>query len=171
MAKSILRAGKIAGVVIVAIILVAVVLYSAGVLSIAQTDYPPPETSGSLQLLPAEPTAVGVDGPAGDATPTEQKKLIIACLLGDAPADAVAAMDTLLTGFFNDPKLADTACALGDAFGREGFYGPALALYRHVADNHGDHPRAIVALRKVVTLHINLNEEDAAQQALDELNL
>ncbi|MCD6394884.1 MAG: hypothetical protein J7M40_15445 [Planctomycetes bacterium] len=40
MAKSILRAGKIAGVVIVAIILVAVVLYSAGVLSIAQTDYP-----------------------------------------------------------------------------------------------------------------------------------
>jgi len=122
-------------------------------------------------LLPAEPTAVGVDGPAGDATPTEQKKLIIACLLGDAPADAVAAMDTLLTGFFNDPKLADTACALGDAFGREGFYGPALALYRHVADNHGDHPRAIVALRKVVTLHINLNEEDAAQQALDELNL
>ena len=38
MARSILRAGKIAGVVIVAIIVVAAVLYSVGVLSVAQAD-------------------------------------------------------------------------------------------------------------------------------------
>ncbi len=55
MARSILRAGKIAGVIIVAIIVVAAVLYSAGVLSVAQTDYPPPETVASPESLPAEP--------------------------------------------------------------------------------------------------------------------
>ncbi len=60
MAKSILRAGKIAGVVIVAIIVVAVVLYSAGVLSFAQTDYPPPETVASPESLPAEPAEAGL---------------------------------------------------------------------------------------------------------------
>lgn len=49
MARSILRAGKIAGVVIVAIIVVAVVLYSAGVLTFAQSDQPetPIVTSGA----------------------------------------------------------------------------------------------------------------------------
>ena len=55
MAKSILRAGKIAGVVIVAIIVVAAVLFSAGVLTVAQTDYPPPETVALPESLPAEP--------------------------------------------------------------------------------------------------------------------
>jgi hypothetical protein len=33
-----------------------------------------------------------------------------------------------------------------DAFDREGFYGPALALYRHVADNHGDRNCPTVSL-------------------------
>lgn len=52
----------------------------------------------------------------------------------------------------------------GDAFSRDGFYGPALALCRHVAGHHGDHPRAITAQGKVVATHINLNDEPAAQQ-------
>ena len=41
MARSILRAGKVAGAIIVAVIVVAVVLYSAGVLTFAQGDPAP----------------------------------------------------------------------------------------------------------------------------------
>ncbi|MCD6395616.1 MAG: hypothetical protein J7M40_19200, partial [Planctomycetes bacterium] len=92
MVRSILRAGKIAGVVIVAIIVVAAVLYSAGVLSIAQTQLPPPETAGS-----AEPTS--------DATLGEQKKIVTACLVGDEPEAAVAAMDKLLSDFAEHEQL------------------------------------------------------------------
>jgi tetratricopeptide (TPR) repeat protein len=122
MAKSILRAGKIAGVVIVAIIVVAAVLHSAGVLSVAQTQLPPPETTGS-----AEPTS--------DVTLAEQKKLVIACLAGDEPGEAVAAMDLLLTDFAQDEQLPSVVHGIVQKAVKAGKYEAVGEVCRALADN------------------------------------
>ncbi len=127
MARSILRAGKIAGVVIVAIIVVAAVLYSAGVLSIAQTDYPPPETTGSPEPLPPEPTS--------EPTLAEQRKLVIACLTGDEPAEAAAAMDKLLTDFAQHKQLPGAVHDIVQRAVKAGKYEAVGEVCRGLAEN------------------------------------
>ncbi|MCD6395633.1 MAG: tetratricopeptide repeat protein [Planctomycetes bacterium] len=127
MARSILRAGKIAGFVIVAIIVVAAVLYSAGVLSIAQTQLPPPETATALESSPAEPTS--------DTTLGEQKKIVTACLVGDEPEAAVAAMDKLLSDFAEHEQLPSAVQEIVRKAAKAGKYEAVGEVCRALGEN------------------------------------
>jgi len=90
--------------------------------------------------------------------------------LADAEgADAEVA--GLLTDYAGAERVATVALQLGDEFSKKKLYESALGLYEYVADNCTDSKQAMTAQRKIVTTHINLNDEDAAQQALDELAL
>ena len=107
MAKVILRAGKITGVVIVAIIVVAVVPYSAAAVSGAQAN----------------------------SLPSEQTKLVIASLAGDEPVEAVAAMDKLLTDFAEHEQMPSAVREIVQKAVEAGKYEAVGAVCRALTKN------------------------------------
>ena len=151
MAKSILRAGKIAGVVIVAIIVVAAVLYSAGVLSIAQTDYPPPETTTLPESSPDEPVS--------DVTLDEQMELVTTCLAGDDLATAVAEMDKMLVDFAQDEQLPSAVRLIVRKAVKAGKYEDVCSIAGNLPGDKGIWTAMVFALAAVY------EGEDAALDA------
>jgi tetratricopeptide (TPR) repeat protein len=95
---------------------------------------------------------------------------IVHCLLAlqDYPA-AVAEAQKLFAAFPQDKQLLLTAIEVGDALGWAKLYPEALAMYQYVVNNRPNDSQAIAAQRRVVTAHVNMQDEAAAQQALNTL--
>ena len=97
---------------------------------------------------------------------------IVFSLIGLADAEgADAEVAGMLADYEGDEAVAAVALQLADEFRKKKLYESALGLYEYVADNYAESKEAVTAQRKVVTTHINLKDEPAAQQALDELTL
>ncbi len=196
MARSILRAGKIAGVIIVAIIVVAAVLYSAGVLSIAQGDQAP---------APIEPAGAPVETAdaraAASLAETVQKHMraarydAVEGLCNDAIARAPgtdealrarqslaelyirthndqgadAAVDEMVAVFADHKRIAGAVCEVGDEWRRMRKFADAQRLYSYVTKHLADDPYSIWSQKNLCTLHVQLGDDTARDAAVDQL--
>ncbi len=196
MARSILRAGKIAGVIIVAIIVVAAVLYSAGVLTFAQSDQPATpivtagEPAGTLDAL--DPHVVEetvqehmragqydeVEGfcndviawaPGSDGALRARQGLAEVYIRTQKDDSADAAVDEMIGLFAGHIRIAEAVCDVGDAWREMRKFENAERLYSYVVENFGYNAYSVWSQKKLCTLYLDIRDEQSAQSATDEL--
>ena len=87
---------------------------------------------------------------------------------GDTEA-AEATTDELLVDFSNDDGIADAVDAIADAYRDDENYDKALELYEYVVDTWPSSEQGMGSQVSVAKLHIELEDDTAAQAAIDKL--
>ena len=195
MAKSILRAGKIAGIVIAAIIVVAAVLYSAGVLTFARGDQiqAPVEPSGSpdetddaraaslAETLQEHMRAARYDeveslcsdaiarAPGTEEALQARQSLAELYILRGNDDQSYSAVDDMIAVFADHRRIAEAVCEVGDAWRRMGKFTDAQRLYSYVTGHFADNPYSIWSQKNLCTLYAESGDTQAADAALDKL--
>ena len=199
MARSILRAGKIAGVIIITIAIAAVVLYWAGVITIAQTTTPAPEPaavvapeldetasaapdiaaiektisqytdSGRHEELEAFCNDILAQSPGSTAALCARDALTRAYIRTGRDARASASMAQLLDEFGDVPAAAKSLCIIGDTWRGKHKLADAEEAYRQTVARFPNDEFAMWSQQNLCTIYLELGDMAAADAAAERL--
>lgn len=188
MAKVILRAGKAGIKIVLPLMVLVIVLYAVKVITIAQVAEPPaPVTRADIDLAEFETTIekylsegeyARAEALAQSSISQTTSSLVIlrgktaiakAYICSEQSESAVTLISDLIVQSSTAPNLVEALCEIGDTWRRRDQFDQARIVYQRVTGEFGDNPSAIWAQKNLCRLYLDVQDEQSAQIATDDL--